>query len=92
MTITAPIHWRLTDLYQFHRDYDASVRKKFPCPDGYREIEFLENLPEKTMVFDRVTKLHRVFYEWNEVTGDMRTDISPGLAVCVGHCWYVVKD
>lgn len=81
-------HFLLTKLYQFKRDYQKGVIKSFPCPEGYREISFMEEIKWGTELTDRYTGTKVVFDSWYEPTGDLKINHNQ----YVSHCWYVIKE
>ena len=75
------------------KDYNKMVREKFPCPENLREIEYGENLPNKTVIYDRTNMKSKVFCGWNETTGQIKVAyVSYDMPILEeNHCWYLVQ-
>lgn len=85
--------------------YERRARESFPCPAGYREIEFLEDLPVGIQLWDRIllqntrSQNARCFTGWSD--NDEASQIQfeqygaskPGpTKYGAPHCWYVVDE
>ena len=68
--------------------YETRVRRKFPCPEGYRELVNGEAIAE---VYDRISMAKVVVLNWNEDKQILRYQFSPNAICSVLPVWYVAK-